>query len=69
MANHFVSINRGKSGTSMSDFTTGTSSTAGDDIEIRVADAAGLTRKEIRLALKALGRFFEDQLQTNFPPL
>ena len=69
MANHFVSINRGKSGTKNSDFTAGTSSTAGDDIEIRLADAAGLTRKDVRLALKALKVYFEDQTQTNFPPL
>ena len=69
MANHFFSINRGKAGTSISDFTLATSSTTGDDIELRLADAAGLTRKDVRLALKALGRLIEDQLQTTFPPL
>lgn len=49
MANHFVSLNRAKLRVAKyTDFTTGTSSTAGDDIELRVTDgnaayAAGTT--------------------------
>lgn len=69
MADHYVSINRGKSGLNMSDFTTGSSATAGDDVELRVADAASLTRKDVVLALKAFERFFESKLQTDFPKL
>lgn len=67
MANHFVSINRGKEGTTPSDFTTGTSSTAGDDIELRVADAASLTKLDIVKALEAFERFIIQD--TTFPPV
>ena len=69
MANHFVSINRGKSGATMSDFTEDTSSTAADDIELRIADGASLTRKDVNLALDAFKRWLNDTLQTHFPPL
>jgi hypothetical protein len=69
MANHFVSINRGKDGFKSSDFTTGASTTSGDDIELRVADGASLTRKDVQVALEALERFFENKDLTNFPPL
>jgi len=71
MSNHFVSINRGKSGTSVSDFTFGTSSTSGDDIELRLADAASLTRKDIVLALEALERVYSSggPAFTTFPKL
>lgn len=69
MSNHFVSINRGKDGFKNSDFTTGTSSTTGDDIELRVADGASLTRKDIVIALEAFERFFASTLNTTFPPL
>ena len=70
MANHFISINRGESGFASSDFTTGAASTAGDDIELRIADGASLTRKDLILALKAFERVFESgALITNFPVL
>lgn len=69
MANHFFSINRGKSGTAISDITYATSTTAGDDIELRVADAASLTRKDLMLALKAFERTVMNILRTTFPPL
>jgi hypothetical protein len=69
MANHFVAINRGLNGVSYSDFTTGTSSTASADFELRVADADAnslvMTRKDINLALKAFMRFFENSQQVN----
>lgn len=63
MADHFVSINRGVSGMKYSDFTTGTSTSATDKIELRVLDGAGLTRKDVLLALEAFERFFNNQLQ------
>lgn len=69
MADHFFSMNRGKSGTSNSDITTGASSTAADDIELRVADAANLTRKDVDLALKAFQRFFRGKSNTDFPKI
>lgn len=73
MSNHFVSINRGKDGFKISDFTTGTSSTAGDDIELRIADVDAqskvMTRKDIVKALEAFERWVESTLNTTFPPL
>ena len=74
MSNHFVSINRGKDGFKFTDFTTGTSTTAGDDIELRIADVDGqgaaLTRKDVKIALEAIERWIEQGgLQTTFPPL
>jgi hypothetical protein len=69
MADHFVSINRGKQGFTLNDFTTGSSSTAADDIELRVADAASLTRLDVELALKAFERFFTNKDFTDFPKL
>ena len=70
MSNHYVSLNRGAYGPNFSDFTTGTSSTSGNDIELRVADGASLTRLDVILALEALENFFESNgAQTTFPPL
>lgn len=69
MSNHFVSINRGKTGMVASDFTAGSSSTAGDDIEIRIADGASLTRKDVMLALEAFEIYFGNKDLTTFPPL
>ena len=63
MADHFVSINRGVSGTKYSDFTTGTSSTATDKIELRVLDGAGLTKLDVVKALEAFEWFFENAQQ------
>lgn len=69
MANHFFSINRGKSGTKNSDIATATTSTTGDDIELRVADGASLTKKDVQLALDALANFFRGKSNTTFPSL
>lgn len=59
MASHYLSINRGASGLAQTDFTTGTSSTAGDGIELRLLDGASLTKKDVVLALKAFERYLE----------
>ena len=68
MASHYVSLVRGKAGFKLSDFTTGTSSTAGDDIELRVEDSAGLTRKEVLNALEAFKRFITNRkMNPDFP--
>jgi hypothetical protein len=63
MADHFVSLNRGVSGFKYSDFTTGTSSTAGNDVELRVADAANLTKLDVVKILEAFERYFENAQQ------
>lgn len=65
MADHYVSINRGIQGFKYSDFTTGTASTAGDGIELRVLDGASLTKKDIKVALEAFERFFENAQQVS----
>lgn len=58
MADHYVSLNRGKQGFKSSDFTTGTSSTSTDQIELRVKDGASLTALDVENALCAFERFF-----------
>lgn len=73
MSNHFIAINRGKSGTKISDFTFGTSSSAASDFELRIADVDGqskvMTDKDVRLALEALKLAIGSVLYTTFPPL
>lgn len=63
MASHYVSLNRGVQGEKYSDFTTGTSSTATDHVELRVLDGAGLTRKDVHLIIEAFERFFQNPQQ------
>ena len=65
MADHYVSLNRGIQGFKYSDFTTGTSTTAGDAIELRVLDGASLTKKDVLVALEAFERFFENAQQVS----
>ncbi len=69
MSNHFYSINRGKEGFKQSDITQGAASTAGDDIELRVADGASLTRKDVIKALEAFIRRFVSPNFNSFPPI
>lgn len=73
MANHFFSINRGVEGFKKDDITRATSSTTGDDVELRVADAASLTRLDVVKACDAFKRLFEaggaDPAGTTFPSL
>lgn len=65
MASHYVSLARGIEGTKYSDFTTGTSSTAGDLVELRVLDGVTPTRVEIVKALEAFERFFSNPQQVS----
>jgi hypothetical protein len=60
MASHFVSLARGEEGFLFSDFTTGTSSAATDLFEFRVLDGVTPTKVEVRKALAAFARFFEN---------
>ena len=74
MADHFYSINRGESGFKPADIAEATSSTSADDIELRVADAAGCTREDVLLALDAFKRRFQSGVSlviggTDFPKL
>lgn len=74
MTNHFFSSNRGKDGTKQTSVTRATSSTAGDDLELRVADGASLTRKDVIIFLKLLENVFDSGKAvalggTDFPPL
>lgn len=63
MADHFVSLNRGVQGFKYSDFTTGTSSTATDKVELRVLDSAGLTRLDVIQIIESFERFFQNPQQ------
>ena len=60
MANHFISLNRGQQGSIQSDYTTGTSSTAGNDLEIRIADGASLSKKDVIIFCEAIEHFIEN---------
>ena len=66
MSDHFVSLNRGQTGTKANDFTIG-ASTSGKDIELRIADGAGLTRKDITLALEAFELWVQNYGLQNLP--
>jgi hypothetical protein len=53
MADHFCGLNKGQGGLQDSDFTIGVSS-GGVDVEVRVADAAGLDRLDVINILDAI---------------
>lgn len=57
MADHFISWNKGD-GLSPANITTGTSSTAGDHVELRTLDGAALTKNDVLLALKAFQAYY-----------
>lgn len=59
MADHFIGMKRGDRGLIYSDFVHGTASGAGADIELRIKDGAGWTKKEVLAALEAFERFVE----------
>jgi hypothetical protein len=63
MADHFVSIRRGVDGGRYVDFTTGTSSTAAAEFELRVLDGASSSKKDVIKALMAFERFFDNAQQ------
>lgn len=63
MADHFVGFSRGVQGFKASDFTTGTGSTAGLSMELRVTDGA-VRRIDVVNFLDAAARFIEDPKQT-----
>jgi CRISPR/Cas system type I-B associated protein Csh2 (Cas7 group RAMP superfamily) len=63
MSDHFVSLNRGQDGFTYAQFVTGTASTPSASVELRVADAAGLTKKDVHTILQAFTRFFENAQQ------
>lgn len=73
MSNHFIAMNRGQSGTKISDFTFGTSSSASSDFELRIADVDGqgkvVTDKDVRLFIEGLKMALSSPLYTKFPPL
>jgi hypothetical protein len=65
VADHYIALaGQGITGEKYSDFITGTASTAGtNQMEFRVQDGANLTKKDVKLALKAFERFFENAQQ------
>ena len=62
MADHFLGLNKGQQGFKYSDFTAGATSGA-TDVELRVADAAGLTKKDVHNIIEAFERYFENAQQ------
>lgn len=72
MSNHFYSINRGVDGFNINEITQATTSTTGDDVELRLADAPNMSRKDVYIALQAFMRLFAtanvNDGGTNFPP-
>lgn len=63
MADHFVGYSRGVEGTKASDFTTGTSTTGGLSMELRITDSAVRKVDAIKF-LEAAKRFIESQQQS-----
>jgi len=63
MADHFVAVARGVEGEKYSDFTVGTSSASTALFEFRVLDGVTPTKVEVRKALKAFERFFDNAQQ------
>jgi hypothetical protein len=63
MADHFVAVARGVEGSKYSDFTTGTSSSAGSQFEFRVLDGVTPKNVEVIKALDAIKHFFENPQQ------
>lgn len=59
MPDHFIALNRGVTGFRQTDFTTGIASSAATDIEVRIKDGAGLTKKDALIALNAFRLFIE----------
>lgn len=74
MSNHFFSSNRGVDGSKPTVITRATSSTTTDDMELRLADGASLTRKDVMIFLENLEKMFTTAPSvanggTIFPPL
>lgn len=72
MANAFFGINRGNDGLVPVQIVRG-SSTGATDIELRIDDTKGVTRKDVKIALEALENLFDQPGSapdgTNFPIL
>jgi hypothetical protein len=64
MSDHFLGLNKGQEGFKYSDFTVGAVSGA-TDVELRVADAAGLSKKDVVIILEAFERYFENAQQVS----
>lgn len=69
MAQRYIAINRGKDGFKNSDFTLGTSSSSGSDIELRFNDAVGITKKDLQIALEAFERVIPNKDVVTTPVL
>lgn len=57
MAGHYISWNKGD-GISPGNITAGTSTTAGDHVELRTLDGAALTKTDVLLALEAFEAYY-----------
>lgn len=60
MASHYISLSRGEEGLKSSDFTTGTASAGTDLFEFRILDGVTPKKIEVKKALEAFERYFEN---------
>jgi hypothetical protein len=63
MSDHYVILDRGESGFAYSDFATGTSDILTQLFSFRVHDGVTPTKVEVKKAIKAFQRFFENAQQ------
>ena len=63
MADHFVGFSRGVEGQKYSDFTTGTSSTGGLSMELRITDGA-VRKIDVIKFLEAVDNFIDNPQQS-----
>lgn len=68
MSNHFFSSNRGL-GLKPSEIHPATTSTTADDMELRIADGANLTRLDVNHFLDRVRTWFNSHQNTTVPPL
>lgn len=66
MSDHYFGINKGKEGLREDEWTKGSSS-GSTDFEVRIADAAGLTRYDVVRILEALEAKILEPSFTDFP--
>lgn len=63
MADHYYGVEIGRT-LDPSFITTGTSSTAAREVELRTLDGAGLTQMDVLMALKQLEVYFQNHVPT-----
>lgn len=68
MASNFLGLNRGELDMNQGNVSNGTT-TASDDIELRMDSGKNLTRKDVLMAMELFEAFIESNSGTFLPPL